>query len=268
MDRKLVFLALVVVASGCTQSGFDLPSGPDTSSSESGLQITTFDISDAAIGPGQTGIITLELANHHEQDIKIENISLYNTGLLQTEKSGCTPSEMRPVREDYTPRMECTWTVNVPEDAVEDFDSKTIPVKLNLEYGAELSNSDQPVKTHFYPLDEISRTNTVQSSFSNSETRLKIETERPIPFEGRTITITASNAGSGRVASNFSFEYFPEEVFDGCPDEKEPVVEQKVTFTCDINPQSETQQTRNLIVSTSYKYVKAPTLDVEVVETS
>lgn len=262
-------IALVVVVSGCAHSGLDQSLPSDTSSSSgSGLEIATFDVSDTAIGPGQTGIITVELVNYHEEEIDLEEVSIYNTGVLEVEKTGCNPSQLRPAREDYIPRMQCTWTVEVPEDAVENFDSKTIPVKLNLRYGSQLSNSKQPVKTHFYPLDEISRTNQVEKTFSNNEVALTIATERPIPFEGRTVTITARNAGNGRVDSNFEFEYFPEEVFEGCESEKEPVVDQQVEFTCDIAPQSKTQQTRNLIVSTSYKYVKSPTLDIEVVSTS
>lgn len=272
MNRKLVVLAMVVVASGCMHSEAvsDLPSNSNpnpTSSSSGGLQVSTFDISDDALGPGQSGIITVELANNHPQDIQLDDLSLYNTGVLEIEKMGCTPSEFAEPREDYTPRMECTWRVNVPESAVENFDSKTIPIKLNLEYDSQLSNTREPVKTHFLPLEEITSTNQVAASFSNGEVQMNIETERPIPFAGRTVSITARNAGNGRVASNFTFEYFPEGVFDGCDPEYEPVVDQEVEFSCSIVPQSEAEQTRNLIVSTSYKYVKSPTLDIRVVDT-
>lgn len=270
MDRKFLLLAIVVAASGCIHSNAvsDLPSNSNPSSSSEGLQITTFDISDDSLGPGQTGIITVEIANNHPQDVQIDDLSLYNTGVLEVEEMGCTPSEFAEPREDYTPKMECTWRANVPESAVENFDSKTIPIKLNLKYGSQISNSETPVKAHFLPLSEISSTNEVSASFSNGEVQLNIETERPIPFEGRTVTVNAQNVGNGRVASNFTFEYFPERVFDGCGTEHEPVVDQQVEFSCNILPQTETQQTRNLIASTSYKYVKSPTLDIRVVDTS
>jgi hypothetical protein len=242
-----------------------MPSDTQTSSGQ-GLVVETFDISDSEIGPGQTGIITLNLVNHHSQSIDVQDISIYNTAELEVSKSGCTPSEFGEPREDFTQRMECSWRVNVPEEAVESFDSKTIPVKLNLEYDSQVSNSQNPVKIDFYPLDEISSTNDVEHSFSNGEVQIGIETESPIPFEGRTVTVKAQNAGPGRVDSNYTFEYFPEEVYSECNTEYEPIVDQEARFTCRIDPQTEQQQTRNLIISTSYKYVKAPTLDIEVVD--
>lgn len=269
MDNRLVMLAIVVAASGCLHTGLnDISNTNSPTSSSSGLQVAKFDVSDGAIGPGQTGIIYLELVNNHREEIDIKDISIYNTGVLNVEKSGCNPSEIGPAREDYVPRMECNWRVKVPEDAVDRFDSKMIPVKLNLEYESQVSNSQSPIKTHFYPIEEISSTRPLKSTFSNSEVGVTVETERPIPYEGRTVTFTAQNAGNGRVASNFTFEYFPEEIFDGCKKEHKPIIDQKVEFTCMIQPQREVQQTRNLVISTSYKYVKEPTLDIEVVDTS
>lgn len=270
MDRKIVLMAVIVAASGCAQT--DIPGNTNTApsgNSGQGLQVSTFDVSDDTVSPGQNAIVTVELANYHTQDISVNDISIYNTGFLNVERSGCSPSELRPARDDYTPRMECTWRISVPEGGIEGFESRTIPIKLNLVYDSQLSNSQSPVKAHFSPIEEIETTDTVQASFSNSEVSMNIEMERPIPYEGRTVTVTAANAGNGRVDSNFVFSYFPEEVFQNCGDpEKEPVVGQEVQFTCDIVPQSEVKQTRNLIFSTSYKYVKSPTLDIEVVDAS
>lgn len=266
MDKGIIALAVVVLTSGCMHSGAGVPT-TSTSSTGSGLQVATFDVSDDSLGPGQTGIISLELVNHHRKEIDPEDISLYNTGILVVEKNSCSPETLTAARPDFKPRMKCSWTVEVPEGAVGGFESKTVPVKLNLEYQSSLSNSKQPVKVHFRPIEEIDRTNPLKRSFSNSETQITVETERPIPFEGRTVSITASNAGNGRVASDYEFEYFPEEVFQECPSSKEPIVEQRVEFTCRIDPANDIEQTRNLIISTSYKYIKAPTLDIRVVDT-
>lgn len=271
MNRKiLLMLAMAITASGCIQSEAtsNLPSNSNPASSSSGgLEVTTFDLSDDSLGPGQSGIITAEIVNNHAQDIQLDDLSIYNTGVLEINDMSCTPSELREPREGYTPRMQCEWRVNVPESAVENFDSKTVPIKLNLEYGSQLSNSGSPVRANFLPSEDITRTEDLQTSFSNNEVQMEINTERPMPLDGRNLGITVQNSGNGRVASNFTFEYFPEEVFNECDSEYEPVVDQEVEFSCNIAPQTETQQTRNLIVSTSYKYIKSPTLDIRVVDT-
>jgi hypothetical protein len=260
----MLALAIIVAASGCihTSGSFNT-----SSSSGQGLQIATFDISDKTLGGGQQGMINVELNNYHKQEIQIEDISLYNTGVLETERQGCTPSssEIERAREDYIPTVECTWTVTAPEKSVEGFDSKTIPVKLNLAYNSRFSNSEKPVKVHFKPLEEIDQTNDVEESFTNGEVEMDVSTESPVQFEGTPITVKVRNAGKGRVDSNYTFEYFPEEVLSSCPGEKKPLVENEAEFTCEIDPQTENSQTRNIVISTSYKYVKAPTLDVEVV---
>lgn len=258
-------LILVVAASGCMHTSSIGPS--PASSSGSGLQIQTFDISDQSLTPGQPARITLELRNYHDQGVPIDDISLYNTGILNAEFQSCNPSssEIEQAREDYIPTVECSWRVTVPEENIEGFDSKTIPVKLNLAYQSELSNSGQPVKIHFQPLSEIEQTNEVTESFSNSEIQMDIETESPVQFEGSPVAVTVRNSGNGRVDSNYTFSYFPEQVFSSCPSEKKPLIESEASFTCEIEPRAENSQTRNLVFSTSYKYVKAPTLDVEVV---
>lgn len=262
----MLLLATVVVASGCMHTDTFQP--PQSDSQGQGLQVERFDISDQELNPGQQGLINLELKNYHGQEIQIDDISIYNTGILDVvESQGCSPSdsEIQGMREGYVPTVECRWTVEVDEEDVENFESRTVPVKLNLAYQSSLSNSDNPVKIHFQSLDEIDRTNEVQETFSNSEVEMSIEADSPVQFSGSPVTVTVRNSGVGRVDSDYSFEYTPESVLGSCPSSKEPLVETEASFTCDIEPQSETDQTRNLIFSTSYKYVKAPTLDVEVV---
>ncbi|PSG98697.1 MAG: hypothetical protein BRC29_01055 [Nanohaloarchaea archaeon SW_7_43_1] len=265
MDNKIMILAAVVTVSGCTHMTGPLtpPSGP----SGSGLQVETLDISDGTVSSGQTALITLELKNYHRQEINIDDISLYNTGILETEKQGCNPppARLETARKDYIPEMRCRWTLQVPEEEVENFNSKMVPVKLNLAYRSQLSNSEEPIKLHFQPLEDIEQKNELTKTFSNEEVRLQIKTESPIQLEGSTATITANNAGNGRVDSDYSFEYSPSTVFPDCPQQKEPLINQEVEFACSIDPQTDSSLTRNLIVSTSYKYVKEPTIDVEVV---
>lgn len=262
MDKEILTLISVVLASGCLHSS--VPAPDPATPAGSGLEVKTFDLSDSSISPGQRALITLELKNFHDQEIPIEDISLYNTGSLEVERQGCTPSdsEIEGSRDSFIPTVECTWTVTAPEI---NQDSRTIPVKLNLAYRSELSNSDQPVKIHFKPLDQIERTNDIVETFSNGEVQMEIETESPVQFEGTPVTFTVSNSGPGRVDSDYRFEYFPSGVLSSCPENKEPLVESEASFSCEIEPQTENAQTRNMVVSTSYKYIKSPTLDIEVV---
>lgn len=263
----MLLLATVVVASGCIHNSSTFQP-PQSDSQGQGLQVERFDISDQELNPGQQGLINLELKSYHSQDIQIDDISIYNTGILEVvESKECSPSdsEIQGMREDYVSTVECRWTVEVDEEDVENFESRTVPVKLNLAYNSSLSNSDNPVKIHFQSLDQIDQTNEVQETFSNSEVEMDIETDSPVQFSGSPVTVTVRNSGVGRIDSDYGFEYTPESVLESCPSSKEPLVESEASFTCDIEPQSETDQTRNLVFSTSYKYVKAPTLDVEVV---
>ncbi|MFB6209628.1 MAG: hypothetical protein ABEJ56_05855 [Candidatus Nanohaloarchaea archaeon] len=269
MDEKLLILAIAVTASGCIHSSVEDPAsikkpGTGSSSASGDLKVETFRVSDSTLSPGQNGIITVNLKNYHKSPVSIKQISLYNTGVLEVEKLGCSPEQIKQATEGFRPGMECRWRVSMPSREQGAFESRTIPVKLNLVYTAELSNSGSPIKVHVKPLEEIDRVSEVRKSFSNGEVKMKVETESHVPVQGtRTVEITASNVGPGRVDGGYTFDYTPSTLLSDCPAEPEPVVQQKVTFSCDLKGDSEA--TRNLVFSTSYKYVKAPTLDIEVV---
>ncbi len=257
MDSKVaIFLALVVVASGCAQQQ------QSETSPEKGLEIKELSISEKSLVPSQQAYVTLVLKNHHTQEINLQDVSLYNTGLLESEKQGCRPENLEVATAGLAPEMECTWRIEAPED-LGAFNSKSISPKLNLEYESQLEPVE-PLKVEFKDPKEIEGTSTVEKTYTNKEVKMKVSTESPASTEGRLIDVSISSAGNGRVASDFSLDYTPSGVFENCPDEKEIVIGSSVEFSCQLS--SDQQVERNLLISTSYKYVKAPTLDVEVVK--
>ncbi|MBC5792965.1 MAG: hypothetical protein H8Z69_02885 [Nanohaloarchaea archaeon] len=256
MDSKItIFLALVVVASGCAQQESE-------NSPEKGLEVKDFSISEKSLVPSQQAYITLVLKNHHTQQINLRDISLYNTGLLKADKQGCRPENIEVATADVAPEMECTWKVEAPED-IGAFNSKSVSLKLNIEYDSQLEPTE-PFKIDFKSPEDITETSNLEKTYTNSEIKLDISTENPAPSQGRLIDLTISSAGKGRVASDFSMDYSPSGVFEDCDQQKEIVVGSSVEFSCQIS--SDQTVERNLMISTSYKYVKAPTLDVEVVK--
>lgn len=255
-----MLVALAVFASGCAHTG----AGPgDTSIDRSkGLEVTEFKIADKTLAPGQQSVITLTLTNHHTDDISIEDISLYNTGFLEVGERSCSPQEIQPAREDYAPQMECSWTVKAPED-IQGFESKALTMQLNLAYQSSLTNKQDPMQALFKPVTEIEERNEIERSFSNGEARAVVSYENPIAMEGGLVSFDIQATGPGRVDSDYTVSYRPESVFSDCPNELEPVQGDQAKFTCEIT--SDSRSTRNLVFSTYYKYVKAPSLDIEVV---
>lgn len=256
----LILVALVVVASGCVDQDIGNNSG-----SQQGLQITEYSADDTTLRPGQRTLITLKMANFHKSGAEINDLSLYQLGELEVVSSkSCTPSELEPAREGLAPEMECTWTVKAPED-IEGFKSKSYPVKLNLNYSAKLSNTGKPFKVEFEDVEDISSSSEKTVTYSNGEVSVKLTADNPSPVSGSPLQVEAQGQGKGEVVSNFNFEYTPEKLFNDCPSEFERFGSEPVTFSCQISS-DQAGVTRNLIISTSYKYVKPPTLDIEVVK--
>lgn len=260
MEIKTVLVALVIFASGCAPSDGG-PGGPGVDSSK-GLEITELKIADKTLAPGQQSVITLKMTNHHTGNITIEDISIYNTGFLEIGERSCSPKEIQPAREGYAPQMECSWTVTAPE-GIQGFESKALTMQLNLAYQSSLTNKQEPLKAGFKPVKDIEERNEVKQSFSNSEARAEVTYEDPISMEGGLISFDIQATGPGRVDSDYEVSYRPESVFSECPNNLEPVSGDRASFTCEIT--SESRSTRSLIFSTSYKYVKSPSLDIEVV---
>lgn len=274
MNRKIILsIVLVVAVSGCVDSTNTNQNGDneevDPVELQKGLEIKEFRAVDPELRPGQQTNVVLKLENYHVKPINIENMELYNLGFLEkVSEAECTPTETEPAKKGYIPTMECSWRIEAPpRDEMDGFNSKSVPVKLDLTYSSQMTNAKQPLQLHFRSLDDIDDTSTVSKTYSNNEVSLTVETEDPVPFEqGRLADITVQNAGMGKVKDNaYEFNYTPSEVFNNCNPPDQPFRD-KVEFSCMIEPQNSQSVTRNLFFSVSYKYVKSPTLDIGVVD--
>ncbi len=271
--RVIAAIFIVVLAAGCTQLE-DTGHNNGGSTVSQGLEIVEFRTTDHTLTPGQETRVVLRLRNHHRNEVSFEDISLYNTGFLKNLDQGdsisqlCSPTSLQAAREDFSPEMECTWTLKAPDNAA-GFESRGISINLNLAYNSKLSNRKQAFKVSFKPLGEIDRRDQLSHTFSNTEVKMEVSTESPAPVDGSIMDIRLRTLGNGRVASNYSMSYSPSAVFPGCIAEKQevaPVAGETTRVSCEVVPGTSGSVTRNLIISTSYKYVKSPSLDIEVVK--
>lgn len=283
METKcLLAIALVIAVSGCADS--DLPNsnpngpGETTPVPQNGLQVSSLSVTDETLRPDQEALVNLELENYHTEPVTIKNITVFNTGSLekadesQDWKDRCRPDSLRAAEpgedgsEPLIPTIECSWRIEAPsEDRLGSFRSKTESLSVQIGYESSVENREA-LKIPFKPLSDIESTQTVSKEFSNNEVSVSMETESPLSFQGGNMEFHVEGVGEGYVNGNFSFDYSPERVFDidSCPDEEKPVVGNDVEFSCMLEYDQEA--TQNVFFSTSYKYVKTPTLDVEVVK--
>lgn len=278
MDNRIAFFIAVVaiLASGCAMpqtnsnnNGGD--TGPNLAE-DRGLRIEAFRTTDETLRPSQPAILKLRLKNYHTSDIEVTDISIYNEGDLSvSDEPDCTPDigELGQASEGNYPEMQCQWDIEAPPASYYgNFDSKPASVNLHLEYESSLTNQE-PFKIEFKPLEDINASADLGKTFSNSEVSMSVETENPVPLEsGRVIQVSAKEIGKGRIASDseYTFDFTPDSIFsDDCYRSESPVVGKEVDFSCRIGDGDVQQGTRNLIFSTSYKYVKEPVLNIKLV---
>lgn len=273
--RTILILALVIVVSGCadnsTQNNTDVGS-----STGKGLEIVSLGVADDTLSPGQKTRMSLTLKNYHTQEITIEEVSVFNDGQLifgedatsgdENKNADCSPEEIQKAEQGIAPEMICTWTITAPsEEDLGAFDSKPMPVNVKIAYDSSIINSE-PMKVQFRDVSQIENVEPITKEFSNGEVEVSMEVENPVSFAGRTMYFTVRNTGPGDVEGGYSFDYSPVSVFDSCNEnhkKENPVVGSTAEFSCPI--QHGTESVRNLFTSVSYKYVKTPTVDIEVV---
>jgi len=272
--RLIVFMALAVVISGCADNSEEV--SDLGASSGKGLEIVNLGVADDTLTPGQQTTLTLTLKNYHTQDIELEEVSVFNDGQLilgedETETNedkiaDCDPEELQKAQQGIAPEMECEWTIKAPsKEELGAFSSKPMPVNVRIEYDSSIINSE-PLKLQFRSISDIDSTKPVTKKFSNGEVEVSMEVEKPASFEGKTMYYIVKNSGPGTVEGGYKFGYNPKSVFDDCIEnhqEKTPVIDSSVEFSCQV--QQDTESIRNLFTSVSYKYVKRPTVDIEVV---
>lgn len=275
MEAKLiVLLALAVVISGCADNSDEV--SDLGASSGKGLEIVNLGVADETLTPGQQTTLTLTLKNYHTQEIELEDVSVFNDGQMILGDDGtetnedkiadCDPEELQKAQQGIAPEMECTWTLKAPsKDDLGAFKSKPMPVNVKIAYDSSIINSE-PLKLQFRSISDIDSTVPVTKTFSNGEVEVSMEVEKPASFGGKIMYYTVRNSGPGTVEGGYTFDYNPESVFEDCIDnhqQKTPVIDSTVEFSCQV--QQDTESIRNLFTSVSYKYVKTPTVDIEVV---
>lgn len=266
--RILVILFVAVIVSGCVDQ-ID-PGSTGVSSSGEALEVHSFEVSDQHLNPGQRATVELVLRNYNDERINFDDVSLYSTGILdlvgdQSIQSRCTSDSIDRMRQDTPQEVRCNWVIEAPKEV--DFDSRPVSFRLNLEYRSSLSTAGEPFAVEFDSFEEIDSTETLGHSYSNGEVNMQLETDNPQPLEGGNLDIMVEPAGEDTVSSDYKMSYSPENVFEDCQtgDVKEAVFENRAEFSCTIVPGTGSPVTRNLVVSTSYKYVQSPSLSVEVV---
>lgn len=286
METKILgLIAFAVMVSGCSQ----LPSTGGGGTSEpqqlsgKGLEVTEFRVSDKTLSPGQTINVYLTLKNFHREEIDIGNISLYNLGLLEssTDSGGpCSSDEIGAAQQGIAPVMECRWRVTAPEEnLVGGFSQRKASISANIPYDSVIKNY-RPMKVKFLPLSEVNRTSKKAMSFSNGEVGVNMEVETPVVLgQNKTIDFSVSKRGSGVIDGNYTFDYTPSTVFveEGdypgendfeCPSEDKPILRSSLDFSCYIRADGAGEVNRNLFMTIRYKYVKAPSTTVTIVNDS
>lgn len=275
MEVKIVvFLALAVVISGCADNSDEV--SDLGASSGKGLEIVNLGVADDTLTPGQQTTLTLTLKNYHTQEIELEEVSVFNDGQMILGDDGtkasedkiadCDPEELQKAQQGIAPEMICTWTLKAPsKEELGAFSSKPMPVNVKIAYDSSIINSE-PLKLQFRSISDIDSTEPVTKTFSNGEVEVSMEVEKPASFSGKTMYYKVHNTGPGTVEGGYTFDYNPKSVFEDCTEnhqEKTPVIDSTVEFSCQV--QQDTESIRNLFTSVSYKYVKTPTVDIEVV---
>ncbi|MFB6175483.1 MAG: hypothetical protein ABEJ87_05965 [Candidatus Nanohalobium sp.] len=276
MDKlKLAgILVTLLIASGCSMpnQGNNNSSGGNKGpqlTQNRGLRVINFRSTDETLRPSQPAIINLRLKNYHEADINITDLYLYNEGLLTVENRSCNPSpeDLKPASGNNYPEMHCQWDLKAPSKDKYGFpSSKPTSVNLHLEYESALTNQ-KPFKVQYKHLDEINSTSNIGKTFKNSEVRMAVSTENPVPLESRRVLhVRTHEVGKGRIASDtdYKFRFSPKTLFDGCARSDAPTVNKELKFKCKLTPPSHSG-TRNLLFSTHYKYVKEPVLRMKLV---
>jgi len=277
MKQKGIFLiALTVIVAGCTDIDLQ-PDEPtddwDTPDPEKGVEITSLEASDTNLRiedreEGQRAEITLLVSNYHTEAINLEDFEIYNTGLLevQNEEPDCTTERLERASSEEAPQAECTWTINAPSsDEVDDVDDRPEQVTVSFNYEASFTNQEA-VYIEFEEQDEIDNVQDVRESFTNSEIEMIIDTYdtvrtgAPDDFE---LTVREGSA-PGRVVSDYSFNYDPENLFDNCEETGEPEIESEYNFECNIENDNPVRQ--GLSVTADYKYEQTETLPITISE--
>ncbi|MFO7794144.1 MAG: hypothetical protein R6V35_04180 [Candidatus Nanohaloarchaea archaeon] len=269
METKILLLiGIIVITSGC----LDQINNGNNNNQElpnRGLVIEDFTVTDQELRPEQQAVVRADFKNYHEE-IDVQNIELQPGTRLDVSSEGCSPepSELEGAGNGIAPTMSCTWTVEAPQEGDADVYQGGVSESLQLraEYEASMENQE-PMKLDFSPATDIESTSIVSQSSSNGEISLSLTADNPIAMNAGTgLEVVADNDGPGRLPEGFSFEFEPERLFDDCESGRteEGLQNDRVNFVCTLS--SSNQGVQNVFVSTDYKYIKSPVIDITIVD--
>lgn len=261
--KILILLSLVIITSGCMEH---LNDNGDQELPNRGLVIDEFSVTDNQLRPEQQAVVRADFTNYHEE-INVQSVTLEPGTRLSLNRQGCSPEpgELEGARNGITPTMTCTWTVEAPEGAEAYEGGVTESLQLRAEYEASMENQES-LRLDFRPAADIESTSIVSQSSSNGEVSLSLTADNPVAMNAGTgLEIVADNNGPGRLVDGFSFDFEPESLFDDCESSRTEVglQDDRVNFVCTLS--SANKGVRNVFVSTDYKYVKSPVLDITIV---
>ena len=266
METKImILLGIIVLTSGCMDQ---LNNGNNNNQElpNRGLIIEDFSSTDTELRPEQQAVVRADFRNYHEE-IDVQNVQLQPGTRLQVESQGCNPDieDLEGAQNGIAPTMSCTWTVEAPE-GLDGFREVSESLQLRAEYRASMENQE-PLPLEFTPASEIESTQIVSQSSSNGEVSLSLTADNPIAMNAGTgLEIVADNNGPGRLPEGFTFDFEPQSLFDDCENgrQEEGLQDDRVNFVCTLS--SSNQGVRNVFVSTDYKYIKSPVLDITIVD--
>ncbi|MFB6099808.1 MAG: hypothetical protein ABEK16_00915 [Candidatus Nanohalobium sp.] len=258
MDSRLVVLLVITVAaSGCGQK-----------SQGTGVKIQSLSASDTSLNPGQEFSVEAQIVNYNQAPttVKAGNIRLYNLGQLKkvSGSKGCNPDSIGASKENFNPRMVCTWVLKAPgKQFVKGFKSKPLSFKMGLEYSSTLENRE-PLKIDFQKMSKISQSNEIKRTFSNGDITATVTAQTPVALGNpQNLEIKVKNTGPGYVVGKYRVDFSHENLVN-CPSKgnRKPI-QGTARLSCTLNADS--AGSRNLFISISYKYEKTPNVDIKVV---
>lgn len=285
MDKYVLILSVIVIASGCTSIIGDDEDQDDLESSPAqgkGLEVASFTLTDNTLTPGQQAVASLALENNHIVDIGFDQISFYNQGELEITQETSCGNQIEASSSGYVPRKECTWVIEAPsEQEISPFQSKNYNPRLLIKYDSQLTNVKNNFKITFKPGTDIESTNSIKKSYNNGEMKATLSSDSPVPVEGSaTLDIELKPVHEKHVVSDtYGVSITPGDIITGdCAQEGtmnngrlemdiEPQLGKEASITCQISSNTRKQVERNVIVATSYKYQQTPALNIEVKST-
>lgn len=268
---QILLISLIVAVSGCTEVLEPEESQDDweTPDPEKGLEIETFESTDSTLlareGGGQRAELRLVLSNYHTESVELQNMDLYNTGLIEvSDGPDCNKNTIERAVEDQVDRAECVWEIYAP--AIEELDAageRTTQPTVSFEYESSFTNQE-PVTVQFQETENMDSITNMQESFTNSEIQMIIETVNPIET-GRTETVDVTlrdGSAPGRVIGDYQIDYEPDRLIE-CNNGGEPDIDNEYTFECVISSDDPIQD--SFLISTEYKYEQTQTVPITII---